>query len=166
VPLRRVGRSARAAQALHRCLFLPASEGQEAEGAGELPLTAGVTSFTDLRGTYILTKARKLEKAKRGTRTKATIQKEGGAEDPTYQEDRLGVVTFFEAIDRGSGGTGPLGLPPAAPSPWWGRKHRWVLCPRDAWTTQRTPAVRATLAPLPHHRARSRRPSRESPRPL
>lgn len=40
----------------------PRAGGPEAEGARRLPFAAAAASFTDLRGTYVLTEARKSEK--------------------------------------------------------------------------------------------------------
>jgi hypothetical protein len=52
----------------------------------------------------------KSEKTKREARMEAKRQREeGDVEDPMYQEDRLRVVTLFEAVGGGAGETSTTG---------------------------------------------------------
>lgn len=83
------------------------AEGSGTERAEGPPLTATPMSITDLRDTYVLTKARKLEKTMQETRTKTKRRREeGDTEEPMYREDHLWVVIFFEVVVVGAGGVG------------------------------------------------------------
>lgn len=89
-------------------------------------------------------------------------REEGDIEEPTYQEDRIRVVTFFEAIGVGAGGDGTAWTAAHGATTVEGETLVGSFPARDVRAMKWAPTGMVALV-HPHLRSRSQSPPRELP---